>query len=205
MRTGRIPDIGLTNRSGSAARLLPATLVVAVLLGACNRVGGIDYSQIAAVSNNDTYATVADIWAGAQAAITARLEPLTGTFTLALNYAVVCPSGGQRSYQGTLTGTNTNGTGSAALALTGSLTKCAFGDTFKTTTITASGVTITGTIAITNDAYAATSVHLVATGVTVNDVVCAGGIDMTLTALAPSSQATAAGTACGRTGSVPLP
>ena len=62
-----------------------------------------------------------------------------------------------------------------------------------------------GSIAITGDAYAATSVHLTASSVTVNGTTCTGGIDEMIVATSPSSQATATGTACGRSGVVPLP
>ena len=118
---------------------------------------------------------------------------------------IACPSGGQRSYQGTLAGTFANGTGSATVAITGSMSKCMFNTNTTSRSITAASIILTGTIAITNDAYGAMNLHLVATGVTVNDVVCTGGMDMTLTGTTPSSQPVATGTACGRSGAVPLP
>jgi hypothetical protein len=87
----------------------------------------------------------------------------------------------------------------------GTLTECVVDDGTTIRTFTATGITAAGTITITADAYAETNVRLTASGVTVNGTTCMGGIDVTIVATAPSSQATASGTACGRTGVVPLP
>ena len=187
------------------ARVPCAAFVSLAVVTACNTVGGIDNNQISTVSNDDTYATLSGMWAGAQAAINAKREPLTGTFTLPLTYTLACPAGGARSYQGTLTGTNTAGTGSATLAMTATLTNCAFDDKVRITTVTAMSVALTGTIQIRSDAYSTIALRMVASGVTVNTLTCTGGIDVTLSAPTPSSQPVATGTSCGRTGAVPLP
>jgi hypothetical protein len=177
----------------------------ALALLACSRVGGIDSNLISSVSNDDTYAALAGMWAGGQAAINAKREPLTGTFTLPLSYAIPCPAGGSRAYQGSLSGTNTNGAGSATLSMTAALDKCAFDNRVRITTVTTSNLSITGTIAIASDAYATIALHMTAGTVTVNGINCAGGVDVTLAAPTPSSQPIATGTSCGRTGAVPLP
>jgi hypothetical protein len=179
-------------------------VAVTIALTAC-AAGSIDNSQNTGLSNDDTYATLADIWSGAQAALNAKRDPQDANFTLPLSYTIVCPSGGQRLYQGTLTGTDSAGTGSATLAMTASLTSCAFDDGVKITTITATGIGINGTIAISNDAYATTNLHVTATTVTVNGIACLGGIDVTISGPSPSAQPTSTGTACGRAGIVPLP
>jgi hypothetical protein len=185
-------------------------LVAIVLFTGCTKVG-IDTSVIAAVSNDDTYAMLAYVWNGVAATINSKKEPLTSPFSLALSYTATCPGGGTRAYQGTLAGTDSSGTGGATLSLTGSLTACVVYDgtvvynssTMRTFTVT--GIVTTGTIAIVSDAYATTSVHVTATSANVNGTVCAGGIDVTIVASSPSSQPTATGTVCGRSGVVPLP
>ena len=180
-------------------------MAVGIVLAGCSKVGGIDSSLGSPISNDDTYAALDGIWSGAQLAITAKKEPLASPFTLPLRYDIVCPSSGQRSYQGTLTGSYASGSGSATVALTGTLTNCAFDNKVRITTVTAASVTVAGTIAITSDAYGATNLRLTASGVTVNGVVCPGGIDVAVAGPTPSSQPTSTGTACGRLGSVLLP
>jgi hypothetical protein len=178
--------------------------LAAILLAGCSKVG-IDSSVIASVSNDDTYAMLDYVWSGVQETIASKKEPLTSPFNLALSYSLACPSSGQRLYQGTLAGTNTSGTGSATLSLTATLTQCAFDDRITIRTITASGIVVTGTIAIANDTYAATNLHMTASSVTVNGTTCTGGIDVMIVGTSPSGQPTATGTACGRSGVVPLP
>jgi hypothetical protein len=185
-------------------RLFSLPLLAVLLFAGCSKVG-IDTTAVAAVSNDDTYAMLAFVWSGVQATVNSKREPLTSPFTLALDYTAACPDGGQRSYQGTLTGTDSSGTGSATLALTGTLTNCMADDGTTVRTFTATDIVATGTILITGDAYAATSLHLTASSVTVNGTTCAGGIDERIVATSPSSQPTATGTACGRSGVVPLP
>ena len=186
-------------------RRLYSLLLLAILpCTGCKKVG-IDASDIAAVSNDDTYAMLAFVWNGVQATVNSKKEPLTSPFNLALSYSAACPNGGQRSYQGTLAGTDSAGTGSATLTLTGSLSACMVDDGTTLRTFVVSGMAVTGTIAITGDAYAATTAHLTASAVTVNGTVCEGGIDIAIVASSPSSQPTATGTACGRSGVVPLP
>jgi hypothetical protein len=185
-------------------RLFSLPLVAVVLFTSCKRVG-IDTSVIAAVSNDDTYAMLAFVWDGVQTTINSKREPLTSPFSLALNYTAGCSDGGTRSYQGTLAGTDSSGTGTATLSLVGTLTACIADDGTTLRTFAATGIVATGTIAISGDAYAATSVHLTASSVTVNGTTCAGGVDVTIIATSPSSQPTATGTACGRSGAVQLP
>jgi hypothetical protein len=180
-----------------------ATCALAIALAACSGVGGIDPN--ASISNDDTYATLGYLWAGARAAIEAKREPSTDTFNLQLTYQYPCARGGQGAYQGTLAGRKTGGTGNATLALTAALTACQFDDNVKITTITASGVTVSGTIGIANDAWAALSVQMVATSVTINGKTCPGGVDVMITGTTPFAQAVSTGTACGRTGAVALP
>jgi hypothetical protein len=203
--TVRIRDIALTNSCTTRGGRPWIRLALALSLAGCSGVGGIDNTPSNTLGNDETYAALALIWDGTREAITSKKEPADPTFTLPLSYALVCPSSGQRSYQGTLTGTNNAGTGSATLAMTASLTNCAVDDKVNITTVTASGVTISGTIAIANDAYAATNLHLTSTNVTVNGKACTGGIDVTIVGSAPNAQPTSTGTACGRSGSVPLP
>ncbi len=89
--------------------------------------------------------------------------------------------------------------------MTATLSACAFDNKVVVTTISASGVTITGTIDVANDAWSLISLKMVATSVTVNGVVCPGGVDVMLTGLSPSTPPVSTGTACGRTGAVALP
>jgi hypothetical protein len=185
-------------------RLFSLPLLAVLLLAGCSRVG-IDNSGVAAVSNDDTYALLAYVWDAVPAMINAKKEPFTSPFSLALADSAACSDGGQQSYTGTLAGTDSSGTGSATLSIVGTLTECVADDGTTLRTFTATDIAAAGTIAITGDAYAATSVHLTASGVTVNGTTCMGGIDVTIVATAPSSQATATGTACGRSGVVPLP
>jgi hypothetical protein len=179
-------------------------LLAVLLFAGCSKVG-IDTSGAVAVSNDDTYAMLTFIWDGVATTINSTKEPLTSPFSLPLAFAGACPTGGQRSYTGTLAGTDSSGTGSAALSLAETLTECLVDDGTTIRTFTATDIAATGTIAITGDAYAATSVHVTASNVTVNGTTCMGGIDVTIFTPAPSLQATATGTACGRTGVVPLP
>jgi hypothetical protein len=202
--TGRILGIALTINGKTAGGFTRTLLSVTLALAACSTVGGID-SADTGVSNDDTYAMLDGIWSGARATINAKKDPLTVTFNLPLSYNVACDAGGQRSYQGTLAGTDSSGSGSATLSMTATLTNCGFDNKVKITTITATGVLVTGTITITNDAYAATNLRMKGTNVTVNGVVCTGGVDVAIVATAPSAQVTSTGTACGRAGSVPLP
>jgi len=186
-------------------RLIFSLPLLAVLpFSGCKRVG-IDASDIASVSNDDTYAMLAFVWDGVQAAVNSKKEPQTSPFNLALSYSAGCPNGGQRSYQGTLAGTDSSGTGTATLSLTGTLTACVVDDGATARTFNATGVAATGTIAIAGDAYAATNVHLTASSVTVNGTICTGGVDLLVAAASPSSQPTVTGTACGRSGVVQLP
>lgn len=185
---------------------LPRALHVgaALLLAACG-VGGIDTTGVAPISNDDTYATLGYLWSGVRSAIERQREPSTDTFSLPLSFQVACAGGGSGSYQGTLAGTRANGAGTANLNVTATLTDCRFSDTRAVTTITASGVAVTGTIAIVNDAWDAINLHMIATTVTVNGVSCPGGIDVMLTGTSPSARPVSTGTACGRTGAVALP
>lgn len=176
----------------------------ALLLAGCG-VGGIDTTAVAPISNDDTYATLGYLWSGVRAAIERQREPSTNTFSLPLSYQVACAGGGSGSYQGTLAGTRTSGAGTANLNITATLANCRFADTRAVTTITANGVSVTGTIAIVNDAWDAINLHMIATAVTVNGVSCPGGIDVMLTGTSPSARPVSTGTACGRTGAVALP
>lgn len=186
-------------------RRLPRALHVgaALLLAACG-VGGIDTTAVAPISNDDTYATLGYLWSGVRSAIEREREPSTDTFSLPLSFQVSC-AGGSGAYQGTLAGTRTNGSGTANLNVTATLTDCRFSDTRAVTTITASGVSVTGTIAVVNDAWDAINLHMIAPTVTVNGVSCPGGVDVMLTGTSPSSRPVSTGTACGRTGAVALP
>ncbi len=196
--------VQLSYRSPMRHRLFSLSLLAVIPFTGCTKVG-IDTSMIASVSNDDAYAMLSFVWSGVASAINSKKEPLTSPFSLALAYSAGCPNGGQRSYQGTLAGTSSSGTGSGTLTLTGSLTACVVNSGTTTRTFIVSNIAVTGTIAITTDAYGATSLHLTATNVTVNGTVCEGGIDELITATSPSSQPTATGTACGRSGTVPLP
>lgn len=190
--------------ASTGSRALGA-LALALSAASCSRVGGIDASKASPISNDDTYATLGYLWSGAEGAIAREREPSTSPFSLALSYQLPCTRGGSGSYQGTLAGTNTAGTGSASLAVTGSLAECQFDNTVSVTTISSANVSVTGTIAVSANLWGAVNVHMVAPSVTVNGVACPGGVDVTLTGSAPSAQLTSSGTACGRTGDVLLP
>lgn len=181
-----------------------AASVLALVLAACG-VGGIDPTLASPISNDETYATLASMWVGARSAIESKREPSTDAFNLPLSYQLPCTPSGQRAYQGTLAGTKTGGTGSAALALTATLTQCQFDDNVRITTLTASDITVSGTIAIVNDTWGAINLKMIATTVTVNGKGCPGGVDVILTGVSPSAQPISTGTACGRTGAVALP
>ncbi len=171
----------------------------------CSSVGGIDSSLNSPVSNADTYATIGYLWGGARSAILNKREPSTDTFSLPLSYQLPCTPGGSGSYQGTLAGTKSAGRGSSTLSVTATLASCQFDDITTIRTVSASGVSVTGTIGIVNDTWDAINIHLVATTVTVNGISCPGGVDVMITGPAPSAQPVSTGTACGRTGAVALP
>ncbi len=186
---------------GQSARALGVVLILA----SC-RANGIDASAVAPISNDDTYATLGYLWSGVKSSIEREREPSTDNFSLALAFQLPCTRGGSGSYQGTLAGTKANGTGSANLNVTATLDECQFDDNKLTITRISAGVlTVTGTVAIVNDAWGAISLHMVATAVTVNGVFCPGGVDVTLTGTSPSGRPVSTGTACGRTGAVALP
>jgi hypothetical protein len=190
----------------SGRRAALALCVCAVLGGAgCSSVAGIDTSAASPISNNDTYATLGYLWAGARSAIQSKREPSTNTFSLPLTYTLPCTRGGQGAYQGTLSGTKSGGSGSATLALGAAVTACQFDDNVRITTISAPALTVSGTIAVTNDAWGAVSIRMIAAAVTVNGVACPGGVDVLLTGTSPSAQLVSTGTACGRVGAVALP
>ncbi len=174
-----------------------------MLLAACT--AKIDSTATSPISNDNTYAMLDGIWAGVPAAIGSKREPSTDTFNLALSFTNPCSPSGTRSYQGTLAGTKSNGTGSATLNLTATLSACQFDNTTSVTTVTASGMTVTGTINIVNDAWSAINLRMIATSVTVNNVFCPGGVNVMLTGPAPSAQPVSTGTSCGRVGAVNLP
>ena len=179
-------------------------LVGVIVLNGCGA-AGIDTSLTSPISNNDTYATIGYLWSGARSAILNKREPSTAVFSLALGFQLPCTRGGQGSYQGTLAGTKTAGRGSATLALTGAVDACQFDDITTVRTVSAPLVTVSGTVGILNDTWDAISIHLVAAAVTVNGVVCPGGVDVMITGPSPSAQPVSTGTACGRTGAVALP
>ena len=190
----------------SAARTrLVSVFLVALSLGACSTVGGIDNSLSSPISNDDTYATLGYLWGGARTAILNKREPSTDTFSLPLSYQLPCTRGGQGSYQGTLAGTKTAGKGSGTLSMTATLNACQFDDGKVIRTISASLVTLTGTVAIVSDTWDAISIRLVSSAVFVNGVACPGGVDVMITGTTPGGQSVSTGTACGRTGAVVLP
>ena len=194
-----------TQRSlGRGARLV-AACSLSLGLFSCSSVGGIDNSLSSPISNNDTFATIGYLWGGVRSAIQAKREPSTNTFSLPLTYQVPCSRGGQGSYQGTLAGSKNAGSGTATLAVTATITDCQYDDNVRITTVTSPLVTLSGTIALQNDTWSTVNVRLVASSVTVNGVTCPGGVDVTITGSAPSAQVVSTGTACGRTGAVPLP
>ena len=179
-------------------------VLLAVMLGS-GCAGGIDESLNSPISNNDTYAVLGYLWSGAREAILRQREPSTDVFNLALSYGLPCTRGGSGAYAGTLAGTKAAGSGSATLAATGVLAACQLDDITTVRTVTAPNVTVTGTVAIVGDAWSTITIHMVASAVTINGVTCPGGVDVTISGTSPSSQPTSTGTACGRTGSVPLP
>lgn len=179
-------------------------VIAAALLAGCGA-AGIDNTLGSPISNNDTYATIGYLWSGARSAILNKREPSTDSFNLPLSHQLPCTRGGQGSFQGTLSGTKAAGRGSATLALQATVSACQFDDITVVRTISASGVTVSGTVGIVNDTWNAINIHMVAPTVTVNGVVCPGGIDVIITGTSPSSQPISTGTACGRTGAVPLP
>jgi uncharacterized protein YceK len=180
-------------------------LALVIALGGCSSVPTIDTSSASPISNDDTYATLSYLWVGVRTAIEARREPSTDTFNLPLSYQFPCTRGGQGAYQGTLAGTKSGGTGNGTLSLTGTVTACALDDNVKITTISASGLTVTGTIAITSDTWGAMSINIVAPTITVNGTNCPGGANVMLTGTTPFQQPISTGTICGRTGAVALP
>ena len=186
-----------------AARVVCATAAMG-LLSSCGA-GGIDNSLGSPISNNDTYATIGYLWAGARSSILNKREPSTDSFNLPLSYQLPCTRGGSGSYQGSVSGTKTAGRGTATLAMTATLSACQFDDITVVRVVSASGVTVNGTIGIVNDTWDAISIRLVAPIVTINGVSCPGGVDVMITGTSPSSQPVSTGTACGRTGAVPLP
>ncbi|MEO5816041.1 MAG: hypothetical protein ABIT20_12255 [Gemmatimonadaceae bacterium] len=189
-----------TSIATRAVCAIAATLVVT----SCGA-GGIDTTVGSPISNNDTYATIGYLWSGARSAILNKREPSTDSFSLPLSYQLPCTRGGSGSFQGTLSGTKAVGRGTATLALTASLSACQFDDITVVRTVSASGVALSGSVGIVNDTWDAISIHMVAPTVTVNGVSCPGGIDVMITGTSPSAQPISTGTACGRTGAVPLP
>jgi hypothetical protein len=187
----------------SAARVVCIVAAAAVVAN-CGA-GGIDDSLNSPISNNDTYATIGYLWSGARGAILNKREPSTDSFSLPLSYSLPCTRGGSGSFQGTLSGTKTAGRGSATLAMTATLSACQFDEITVVRTVSASGVTVTGSVAIVNDTWDAINIHLVAPTVTINGVSCPGGVDVQITGTSPSAQPISTGTSCGRTGAVPLP
>ena len=180
-------------------------LTLTIVLAACSGLGKIDETSVSPISNDNTFATLGYLWAGARTAIENKREPSAGTFNLPLSYQYPCTRGGKGGYQGTLAGTKTGGAGSGTLSLTGSLTECQFDDKAAIITISASGLTVTGTIAIANDTWGAISIRMIAPTVTVNGKTCPGGVDVMLTGTSPFTPPISTGTACGRTGAVALP
>lgn len=141
------------------------------------------------------------LWSGAAAAILKPKDP-TGTFNVPVTSGAGCSASGTGSYTGTLTGSNVGGAGVVNVNLSASLTKCALLDG---TSISATGVTVTGTVAIAADTRATTVIRILAPNVTINDRTCSGGIDVTVRASAPNAPATASGTTCGMVRSLALP
>lgn len=179
------------------------TVALVVLLSGC--VKGISSAPADSVSNDEALATLGYLWSGVRSAIEAKREPSTASFSLPLAIAIPCTRGGQGSYQGTLAGTKANGSGSATLAMTGSLAACQFDDKVTVTELSTSNLIVSGTIAIVNDLWGAMNVHMVAVSVTVNGKTCPGGVDVVLTGTSPSAVPISTGSVCGRTGAVPVP
>ena len=183
--------------------MLLVLLVPPVLLASCVS-HAIDASLVTPLTNDVVFAALDDMWSGVPAAVQAKREPSTATFNLALSYQDPCSPTGQRAYQGTIAGTKSGGAGTATLTMTATLTACEFDNSGTITKITATGVTVTGTVGITNDTWSDINLRMVATNVTVNGTLCPGGVDVMLTGTSPT-QAISTGTVCGRTGAVPLP
>lgn len=192
-------------RIASTASHAACALALTLSLSACKRVGGIDSSLVSPISNDDAIALLGYLWRGAQSAIAKEREPSISPFSLTLSYSLPCTRGGSGSYQGTLAGSKSAGTGSATLAVTGTLSGCQFDNTVSVTAVSATSVSVTGTIAVANDTWATINLHMVANGVTMNGVACPGGVDVVLSGTAPSGQVTSTGTACNLTGAVPVP
>lgn len=107
-----------------------------------------DETQAGTVSNENACATLSGSWKGARAAVTTHREPRTTTFTLPVSFPRNCRASGQRSHQSTLTGTDAAGTGSATVTLTAVLVNCAFDHRTRFPTVSATAVSIAGTITI---------------------------------------------------------
>ena len=191
-------------KSVSSVARAVCIVAAASVVASCGA-GGIDSTLGSPISNNDTYATIGYLWSGARNAILNKREPSTDSFNLPLSYSLPCTRGGSGSFQGSLTGTKTAGTGTATLTMTATVSACQFDEITVVRTISATGVTATGTVSILNDAWGAINVHLVAPTVTVNGVSCPEGIDVIITGTSPSAQPISTGSACGRTGAVTLP
>ena len=144
-------------------------------------------------SDAEQRAAVALFWSGAAAAIN-KPKDQTGTFNVAVTSGGGCTASGTGSFTGTLAGSNVGGAGVMNVSLTAAFAKCTLLDG---NFITASGVTVSGTVAIAADARATTVMRMLAPSVTINDHTCTGGIDVTVRAVSPSSPATGSGTACG--------
>ena len=196
---------GMTRRMNRIPRRTPTLPLALVMVTMACGVGGIDTAGVSPISNDDTFATLGYLWSGVRAAIDSKREPSTNVFSLALTHQLPCIRGGQGAYQGTLAGTKMGGIGTGNLDMTAQLTECQFDNTVKITTLSATGLKVTGTIAIANDTWGAISLRMVSTLVTVNGKTCPGGVDVMLTGTSPSAQPISTGTACGRTGAVALP
>jgi len=200
-KTSRIPAT-----SGSmSSRLAGALLAAVVGLAGCSKVGGIDTTGISPISNDDAVATLSYVWNGARDAIAGAQESPKSTFSIPVKLQGACSGGGTRNYNGTISGTNVNGAGTANVNITATLAKCGYDRTTTITVIDAATVTFTGTIAVSSDAYAATSITLTAATVTVNGTSCPGGISMVLNAATPGASPVASGDICGRSGSIVVP
>ena len=141
----------------------------------------------------DQRTAVALFWSGASAAIL-KPKDQTGTFNVPVTSGAACGVSGTGTYTGALSGANVNGTGVMNVTLTAVFNRCTL---FDGNVITSPSVTFTGTVAIASDLRSTTQVRMVATSLTVNDRVCAGGIDVTVNAASPSAVATGSGVACG--------
>jgi hypothetical protein len=144
-------------------------------------------------SDAEQRTAVSLMWSGAAAAILKPKDP-TGTFNVPVTSGAGCSASGTGTYTGTLAGSNVGGAGAINVNMTASFAKCTLLDG---NSITATSVTVSGTVAIAADTRASTVIRIQAPAVTVNDHTCSGGIDVTVRASAPSAPATASGTACG--------